>query len=120
METKSKNIKRIEQGKKLSEINKKRREEWKRMEEELEKHNEVEEEEKEESLTISSSQEKEEETSSSSKMNVFLPVLALTVVGVGTFWYYRESKKDSKESKKPEVQKENIRPRIMSRLERLE
>ena len=66
---------------------------------ELEKHDE---EEGEEGLTISSSSQEREE---SSKMNVFLPVLALTVIDVGTFWYYRESKKD------PGKPKEDSRPK---------
>ena len=71
--------------------------------------------EEEEGLTILP-QEKEEKEEDNPKMNVFLPVLALTVVGVGTFWYYRESK-DQKENSVPK--KPDSRPKIMSRSERL-
>ena len=105
METKTKYPKKVEQGKRLATFNKERREERKKMEEgrrqkeeeefeasllEYEKWKEMND---EESLTISSPQEKEEKEINS-KMNVFIPALALTVVGVGTFWYYRESKRE--------------------------
>ena len=81
-----------------------------------EEQKKYEEEEEEEGLTISS-QEKEKEEKENFKVNVFLPVLALTVVGVGTFWYYRESKKRPNEPKKPK--EDIIRPKILHRLERL-
>ena len=44
-------------------------------------------------------------------------MLTLTVVGIGTFWYYRESSKE--EVKKSEKGEEQQRPKILSRLERL-
>ena len=71
MESKPKNPKKVEQGKKLAEFNKKRRDEWKKMKEERKKH---EEEEEEEGLTIPREEEKEEEHATF-KGNVFYPCL---------------------------------------------
>ena len=73
-------------------------------------------EEEEERLTISSLQEKDEEKEDNLKMSVFLPALALTVVGVGTFWYYRESKKDPRKPRESRIinrleLKEDSRPK---------
>ena len=47
---------------------------------------------------------------SPSKMPVFLPVLVLTVIGAGTFWYYHKPKKNESPKK--------ARPKILSRFER--
>lgn len=99
MECKPKNPKRVEQGKRLAEFNKERfarrrqEEDEKRQKEEEEFETSLLEYEKwkgmnDDALTISSPQEegKEKETS---KFNFLIPAFALTVVGVGTFWYYR-------------------------------
>ena len=126
MDVKLKNPQRVAWGKKLAEINRQRREEFKRLKEEKtraenekfkkaadefeawKKRKETD----DDTLTIQSSQEKEEKKSSS-KMTVFLPVFALSVIGVGTFWYYREHlEKPERCSERPE------RPKILSRLEK--
>ena len=119
MEVKPKNPKRVEQGKKLALHNKERfarekreKEERKRIEdEEFEKAaDEFEAWKKQKDDDVLTIQEKEEEKASSSKMTVFLPVLALSIIGVGTVWYYRVDKK-------PEP-KRSERPKILSRLEK--
>ena len=105
MENKPKNPKKVEQGKKLAALNRERREEWKKMKEELGK---CEKQEEEEGLTIF----KEEEVKKEHTTFIILPILTLTVVGAGVFLYLRKSEG-------PEVPKEDSRPRIIHRLERL-
>ena len=133
MET-SKNVinpKKIEQGKRLAEYNRQRQKEFKRLkeektraeEEEFEKaadEFEVWKKQKEQTdtdtLTIQSNSDQlpqEEKKKGNSKMTVFLPALALTIAGIGTFWYYRER------LEKPRLLKSE-RPKILSRLERFQ
>ena len=77
MENKPKNLKKVEQGKKLAARNKERFEEWKKMKEELRKH-----EEKEGLTTFKElSTFKEEEKPSTNLL--ILPVIIVSVVVVG-------------------------------------
>ena len=126
MEVKPKNPKRVEQGKKLALRNRERlerekleREERKKIEdEEFEKAaDEFEawkkQKEQTDTLTVQDNPDKlPEKKKDNSKMTVFIPALALTVIGVGTFWYYRETKTERLE--KPE------RPKILARLEKFQ
>lgn len=107
--------KKIEQGRRLAEYNRRRRQEIKELEEKVKIQEEQEFEPSlskyeqwkhgKETLTTQSPEEKK------SKMPVFLPVLVLTVIGAGTFWYYHKPKKN-------ESPKKSERPKILSRFER--
>ena len=68
-----------------------------------------------ETLTIQDNPPQEKKKSSS-KMTVFIPALALVIIGVGTFWYYRESKTEEK----PKITEKPERPKFLDRLEKFQ
>ena len=81
-----KDPKRVEQGKRLAEHNKQKREEFKRL--------------KDQSLLV------QEE---GSKMTLPIVILAITIAGVGGYFYFRKPKKQTPSNK----------PKIISRLKKI-
>ena len=145
MECKPKDRKKIEQGKRLAEYNRGRREEFRRMEAERQKEDEelkaslVEFEkwknskdntdgnDDDDTLTINviapEGNTKEPVTQSeTSKSNTLIPLAALVVIGIGLSVYSFDllSQKGSKKESGGEQQHTNTqRPKIISRLERI-
>ena len=85
---KTKNPKRVEQGKKLAEHNRERREREREERKKLKEQETWKKQQKDEPLTIQDNSSPPQPEKSSSK--VLLPVLALTVIGVGVFCYFRK------------------------------